>query len=76
MSELSMLELDAQHSELLPAREALSRGGITIAIGSGNWTAVSSKAIAIQALTAKSHNSASSTVIVANGALVAFPYFD
>ena len=37
MSELSMLELDAQHGELLPAREALSRGGITLAIGSGNW---------------------------------------
>jgi hypothetical protein len=70
MSELTMLELDSQHSDVLPAREALSRGGLLFAIGSGNGTFVSSKAWAVQALTYKSSNSASSTVVVFNGLIV------
>jgi hypothetical protein len=70
MSELSLCELDAQQCDVLPPREALSRGGLHVAIGSGNLTFVHSQATAIQALTFKSSNSASSTVVVINGVVI------
>lgn len=68
MSELTIMELDSERSELLPNREALN--GFKLVIGSGNLTGVYSKATAVQAITAFSHNSASSTVAVVNGVVV------
>lgn len=69
MMELSISELDAQHSELLPAREALGHGGI-VAIGSGNAQWFVNKSVAIQALTYQSHNSATSVVTIVNGVVL------
>jgi hypothetical protein len=69
MSQLSVMELEGQLGDLLPAREALSRGGLVLAVGSNNLTFVHSKATAIQVLTACSSNGASSSVTVINGAL-------
>lgn len=67
MSELSIVELETQCGELLPAREALNHGSTIFAVGSGNFTSIHSKATAIQVLTARSSNSASSSVVVVNG---------
>jgi hypothetical protein len=67
MSELSITELQTQQGDLLPAREALNRGHVFVAIGSGNLTSIHSKATAIQVLTFGSSNSASSSVVVVNG---------
>lgn len=56
MSELSIHELEAQHSELLPEREAL---GLAIAIGSfNNHVYAVNQAEAVQALTLLSKNTA------------------
>lgn len=69
MSELGIAELDAQQSELLPAREALNHGGLVVVVGSANVTKVHSNAVSIQALTFGSCNSGSSSVTVINGAI-------
>jgi hypothetical protein len=68
--ELSIAELDAQQSDLLPAREALNHGGFFLAIGSGNEQNFINKSVALQSWTAKSSNSATSSVTIVNGVVV------
>lgn len=63
MSELSLIELDAQHTELLPEREALgvygSFNGAHISINQSN--------IQTQFLTSHSHESATNVQVVSVG---------
>jgi hypothetical protein len=70
MMELSIAELDAQQSDLLPAREALNHGGLFVAIGSGNEQNFINKSVALQGLTYKSSNHATSSVTIVNGVVV------
>jgi hypothetical protein len=66
MSELSILELDAQHSELLPSRETLAIN--ILSPGSFDVIIAHNTATAVQAVTAFSHNNAtaSQTILVGN----------
>ncbi len=58
MSELSIIELETQHSELLPEREALGHwGGV-------NFVAFANTAVALQALTILSANAAIANQVV------------
>ena len=75
MMELSIAELEAEQSDLLPAREALNHG-FFLAIGSGNGQYFVNKSTAVQLLTSNSSNSASSSVSIVNGIVIAPPFVD
>jgi hypothetical protein len=70
MSGMSLQELDAQQGDLLPAREALTRGGFVNAIGNVGYQKINVTPIAVQGLTLLSKNSATANVTVVNGVVL------
>jgi hypothetical protein len=69
MSGMSLQELDAQQGDLLPAREALTHGGLN-AIGNVGYQKINVTPIAVQGLTLLSKNSATANVTVVNGVVL------
>lgn len=61
MSELSIHELEAQHGEVLPEREALSR--ITVINGGHNHVRATNFAVALASRGGDAHATATQTVI-------------
>lgn len=66
MSELSILELETEHAELLPEREALN-GFHGFINGGGNHVSVTQTSVSISAHGTVNDSTATSTAIIAVG---------